>query len=273
MGKRSSLVSAFVVPIACSAALLGALFAAIPALAANTIFTPGTYGYDISFPQLAGPYPVSFAAPSQTNSRVTTFGIIGVTGGRAYSQNPFLSAQYRWVTGYNSAPLTPAFYINLSAAVGTTAPNGLAGPKGNCAPSDLACVAYNFGYNAAQKDYAYATSEKVKASSWWLDIETANSWSDDTSLNDLVIQGAIDFLSAQYYSPTQKIAVGIYSNPYMWKEIAGDFAPKLPVWFTGADSQQTMPEYCSPRYSFGGGTVTAVQYWGGDTFDLEYSCP
>ena len=273
MRERRILLTAFLVPIACSLSLLAALFTAIPAMAANTIFTPGTYGYDISFPQLGGPYPSAYAAPSQTNSLVSTFGIIGVTGGRAYSQNPFLAAQYRWVTGYNSAPLTPAFYINLNYAVGTTAPNGLTGPKGNCAPSDMACVAYNYGYNAAQRDFAYATSEKVKSSSWWLDIETANSWSDDTSLNDQVIQGAIDYLSKQYYSPTQKIAVGIYSNPSMWKEIAGDFAPGLPVWFTAADSQQSMASYCSADHSFAGGTVTAVQYWSDGAFDLEYSCP
>ena len=259
MSARLAVLSAFLIPVACAAALLAALFTAIPALA-DTVFQGGSYGYDISYPQKTGPYP----SPTQTP---LTFGIVGVTGGHAFTYNSYLSSQYQSVTGKS---LQPSLYMNLNYAIGSTA----RGNTGSCSSGDKACQAYNYGYNAAEYAFSYAGTQGATASTWWLDIETANSWSAKPALNAKVIQGAIDYLSAQDYSTTttQKVAVGIYSNAATWKNIAGSYAPGLPNWVYGAPSPSAMSTYCGPTYAFGGGTVAVVQYWNG-SYDLDYACP
>ena len=230
------------------------LAASGPALA-NDLYTPGSYGYDISYvtqsPYPSGPY---------------SFGIVGVTGGRAFSYNASLDSEYKSVAAtVGSAQVS--LYMNLNYPVGSTASNGNTGPKGKCSASDKACIAYNYGYNAAQDAYIYATNQGASASVWWLDIETANSWSPKTSLNDLVIQGAIDYLSSK------SITVGIYSTASMWKSIAGTgYNPGLANWVPGASSQSALPDYCSKAVPFGGGSVTLVQY-GGGSYDVDYACP
>lgn len=142
----------------------------------------------------------------------------------------------------------------------------MTGPKGNCSKKDKVCQSYNYGYNAAQFSYQYAISQNASSPMWWLDIETANSWSAKTSLNDLVIQGAIEFLQGQ------NLTVGIYSTKNQWNAIAGTtYKPGLPNWVAGAPSLSAAPSYCSSTYAFGGGSVWLVQYPQGN-YDGDYVC-
>jgi hypothetical protein len=53
-------------------------------------------------------------------------------------------------------------------------------------------------------------------SMWWLDVETANSWSSKT-LNQYAIRGIVDKLTAT----SSAIPVGIYSNSAYWNRITG----------------------------------------------------
>ncbi len=238
-----------------------AFLMALPVLAStSTLFGNGNFGADISYPNKAT-YPT---APSGTKF---TFGILGVTGGKAFSTNSYLGDQYKnWVLA-NS--LQPSLYMNLNYPVGSSASNGLTGPKGKCARKDKACQAYNYGYNAAANAYTYASDSGVNANIWWLDIETANSWSPTTSLNDQVIQGATDYFKGQ------GATVGIYSTASMWNKIAGkSYKPGLVNWIpesAGSDAA-TMSKYCgSSSSSFGGGSVGVVQYYTG-SYDLDYAC-
>lgn len=98
-----------------------------------------------------------------------------------------------------------------------------------------------------------------------MDIETANSWWEDPALNARVIAGAIDGLRAQGRAP------GIYSTPYQWREIAGDFRPGLPVWVAGASGRAEVPAFCTPGAAFGGGTPVLVQHPDGP-FDGNTAC-
>ncbi|MCK9518136.1 MAG: hypothetical protein M0R74_03765, partial [Dehalococcoidia bacterium] len=66
--------------------------------------------------------------------------------------------------------------------------------------------------------------------------------------------------------------VGIYSTPYQWGVIAGDYRPGLPVWTAGARDVYDAAARCdNPRYAFGGGTVELVQWV--ETYDMNYACP
>ncbi len=174
-------------------------------------------------------------------------------------------SEYLWA---QQATAPPTVYMNLNFPAGSTAWRGLAGPRGVCNPADLTCQAYNYGYNAGQDAYLAARGAGVSAAMWWLDIETANTWSGDTTLNATVIQGAIDYLRAQ------GATVGIYSTSYQWRKIAGSFSPALPNWVaTGAGTAGDAATYCSPDRAFGGGTVWLAQFYPSSGFDANYICP
>jgi hypothetical protein len=224
-----------------------------PAARAFGIYPPGSTGIDISWPQCEKGMP----------SSPQSFGIIGVTGGRAFYQNPCLVSEYSWSL-LGSAP--PSFFINLNSPMGSAAFKADTGPRGFCRPDDAICRSYNFGFNAARLAYADAQSQETTSSMWWLDVETENSWSDNTAANGQVVQGAIDYIR------TQGRSVGLYSTGMQWAQIAGSFNPGLPNWVAGAPDAATAQSYCASSYAFGGGTVWLVQYVSGD-FDTNYACP
>lgn len=235
------------------------LVPATTALAAPRSTTP-TVGYDVSYPQCGGRLPKNPA-----------FGIVGVSDGLAYGENPCLAAQYAWAA---KAPQPPAFYMNTGNP-GTAATRvswyAQAGPE-PCSPSNEAGCAYNYGFHAARAavDYAGLSTSTTAATTamWWLDVETANSWSTDHSLNVRDIQGSIDYLLQVAGVP----AVGIYSTGYQWGQITGGavFGDAIPNWVAGALNAKRAPELCSA--SFSGGKVGLVQYVSAG-FDHNYACP
>lgn len=225
---------------------------------AGTVHAAGMYaqgetGYDISWPQCGATYP----------SQSYSFGIVGVTDGRAFTLNPCLASEYTWAQGGSSATSPVALYMNLNYPSGSTAREGATGPYGSCRKGS-ACAAQNYGWNAAS--YAFTqngAASPVTASMWWLDIETGNTWSKNAALNADVIQGAIAYLQGQ------GATVGIYSTAYQWKTIAGGYAPVAPNWVAGASAANPAALCSSPLYS--GGSVWLTQYVG-PTFDTDYSC-
>ncbi len=220
--------------IAVVLAFAGTLLASAGPSAGAGLYPTSARGTDISWPQCGSALPT-----------VGGFGIVGVTNGRAFSQNPCLAAEYQWA---GSASTSPSLYMNLNAAIGTTADNGASGPAGNCKRNDLSCWEYNYGWNAAQATFAYALTQGASAAVWWLDIETANSWRSKTALNRRTIQGATDALTSR------GAQVGIYSAPYAWRTITGSWQNGMPVWYAG-----TAAITCQSASSFTGGTVWLVQ--------------
>lgn len=226
-------------------------------------------GYDISFNTHAYPQtPFGFA-------------VIGVTAGRAFTHNARFASESSWAR--LAASVAPTIYLNLNAPYGSSATRAnVSGPKacptpfgpavvsvaaGGTYPDPQPCAGYNYGYNAAKDAYAYASTQPgVFPRLWWLDIEEANSWSDNVAVNDAVIQGAIDYLNGE------GIRVGIYSVPYMWKRIAGSgFSPAeslggigspVPTWFPiGVNTQVGAINACLNRASFiPGSPVWIIQY-------------
>lgn len=222
-------------------------------------YTSGSTGYDISYPQCSSSsLPTGF------------FGIIGTTGGRAFTANSCLASEYAWAQ--SGTTTAPSLYMNLNYPVGSTASAGQTGPSGSCARSNKACYAYNYGYNAA----AYAFARGASSTMWWLDIETGNSWSKTQSLNDDVIEGAVDYI--QQHGAT----AGIYSTASMWTTIAGkSFQPgTMPVpggvqvgtfvaanWVPGGSSSSCTG--VAPLYT--NGQVWLAQY-NSSPYDADYAC-
>ncbi len=240
---------------------LGVWFAApTPVHAAVAARYPAqAVGNDISFPQCGHSYPDDPA-----------FGIVGITGGRAFTGNPCLASEFAWARRAGSHA---SVYLNVNYArpeYQSFAAHALRGPAGSCEPEQNPCTAYNYGWNAAADAVARAADAGAEPAMWWLDVETANYWANSPrlALNAQVIQAALDMLRSRGMS------AGIYSINEMWRRIAGrDFRPGVPVWYAETDPAAGYPSaahYCDPAYAFTGGAVWLVQW--SDSVDHDYAC-
>lgn len=229
--------------------------------------------YDISYPQCNAALP----APG-------TSSVVGVNDGIVYSANPCLSSEAGWGEGHG---------LQLYANTGDPGPayssywpkSGQSSPE-NCTTTDQNSTAcsFDYGYNAAQNSFADATSAfygtPIDAASvtWWLDVETGNSWqtlesaygqSAQYQANDTAaLQGEVAGLQNDGVS-----TVGFYSTSYQWGQITGGtgttFGTNL-AWLAGYSTQQQAQSGCSAS-SFTGGRVTYTQYPSG-RFDADYPC-
>lgn len=171
-------------------------------------YPPATTGYDVSYPQCPGA-----VAPDGA------FGIVGVNGGKAFTYNSCLSREYK------AAPRPPSLYINTGYAP-TVYRKSI---SANCSSQSTAVTgtseqteAWAIGCSEAESSLAYAWRQgATKVAMWWLDVETANSWSEsDLTLNRYAIQGAVSRLTET------GVPVGVYSASFMWKAITGgNFTP------------------------------------------------
>lgn len=225
------------------AALALALLAALPGAAmTGATVVPGGLGYDISWPQCNQALP---GDPSELD-------IVGVTGGQPFTANPCLGAEASWA---QSGHLPMEVYVNLNSPSSASDPHAANGPWGACAASDTACQGYNYGYNAAVSAVATGGGAGVSAQVWWLDVETGDRWSSDTTENSWDVRGAVDGLRAKGKT------AGIYSITHMWLQITnGVQMGDVPVWVPGPAALDYAGFYCSQGFSFEGGPVWMVQY-------------
>lgn len=211
-------------------------------------YTPLTTGYDVSYPQCGA------AAPAGA------FGIIGVNGGRPFSYNSCLQAEYS-----AAAPSpNPSLYINTaySGAYRKNISSGCATQSKSVTGSSAQRQAWAIGCSEAESSMSYAgQNSAAPAAMWWLDVETANSWSSSNlSLNRYAIQGAAGRL-AQTGLP-----VGVYSSSSMWTTITGgSFTP------SGIEADwETAGGACGPA-GFTSSPVWLVQSTSGG-FDSDSAC-
>ena len=221
-------------------------------------------GYDISYPQCGGAYPVNVA-----------FAIVGVNGGRVFSKNPCLADQLRW--GGDAAAEVYINTGNPGPALSSFWPVGQTSPR-VCSSSnpDTADCAYDYGWNAAQHSYqtleeAYALrgiSANPNETVWWLDVETSNSWRSNTALNVAALQGEVAYLVSRGVT-----SIGVYSTTVQWGEITGGTAAfaAYPSWGAGAPSENAAKRHCVATPGFTGGDLALVQYpYSG--FDANVRC-
>ena len=220
-------------------------------------YTSGSTGYDISYPQCGGAYPTG------------AFGIIGVDAGYPFGHyNPCLADEV-------SQTPNAALYLNTgydpvyTQVDGTHSLQACVDQSTSVSGSSSQMAAWAVGCSEASRSIAYAASQGVtNPSSWWLDVETANSWSStDLSLNQYTLQGLVDTVLRQ--SPA---AVGIYSTRNQWTTIVGSLPVNgvLADWVaTGTYSSKKARAYCGTGFS--GAAVWFVQYLHAG-FDTDYAC-
>jgi hypothetical protein len=251
-------------------------------------YVHGTVGYDISVPGCT-----ATVSPTSSSGTPYQFAIVGVNGGRAFYPNSCLLNEFQVATGL--VPIV-SFYMNINGPFGTYAYEGQNGPKGQCSSGDNPCLSYNFGYNAAQSATIYAASTIGPAAAnrmYWLDVETANSWWDNTTpnfqaLNDDVLQGAIDYFHQNgrtvgiysilsMYNQSSPVLVpaamaGSQSMPLVGPQIAGNgYQPGVSEWISGASDLNSAPSFCSTP-SFTGGLLWLVQRPMNNPWDENYAC-
>lgn len=233
--------------LAAAAVALGSLLLSTAAAsAAVDPYPAGTTGYDDSVGQCGTPPRGAF-------------GVIAATSGRPFSQNSCLAAEYAsshnggvYVnTGYARA------YANRITSECSSAAEAFSGGRAQR-------QAYAIGCSEAAGDISYAAAQGVAPPVWWLDVETANSWStSDLTLNQAAIQGLVDRFQGAG-------AVGIYSTSAQWAQLMGTWSPaRLDAnWVAGAASAAEAPSWCGR--SITGAPVWLVQYV--DGLDQDYAC-
>lgn len=232
-------------------------------------------GYDVSYPQCGT------ALPAQP-----TFGIVGVDGGRVLKPNPCLTALVTWAR--TAVDPAPAYYVNTAnpgPRVSAYWPAGQASPR-PCATSypanDSTDCAYDYGWNAASDAFGRAVVAAAQAGApdpasgtWWLDVETGNSWetlqyglTSAYAENDTAaLQGMVDHLRSHGVQ-----TVGAYSTSSQWTQITGGATlGGLPVWYAGVGSLATAQSRCAPASSFTGGPVVLAQ-WASGGYDADWVC-
>ncbi len=235
------------------AVTVGAL-APTPAIAATE------RGYDISWPQCPNGQPMP-----PTN---TSFVIIGLTRGLAFTENPCLADQVGWAKT-NAIP-AQAYAM---ATFPTDAQLSEHGERGPWAASSRADQLRNVGY--AEGAVAVAQLAKIgwKPGVVWIDVEPrpAQPWPGSTAAqkmeNRYVIAGLMRALHDNGYG------YGIYSYLNGWLEVTDSWQlPGVPVWATAGklDYPAEAEDRCTTA-SFSGGPVHLAQ-WTDGTYDFNLTC-
>jgi hypothetical protein len=152
--------------------------------------------------------------------------------------------------------------------------------------ADSDACAWQFGYNKATQDATWLTIAATAINSqappvtvaasaasypWWLDVETANTWQSDTTMNVADLQGMIAGLRS-----AGATTVGAYSTTSQWNTITGGTTSssgslyQVPDWIPGARTVSGAQSNCR-QASFTSGRVTVTQ-WFGRGYDGDYAC-
>jgi hypothetical protein len=245
------------------AAVVGVVLAPASAQALGQ-YGSGDSGVDISYPSCSSPVPAD-----------TQFGIVGVSGGRVYTDNACAKTEAAALAYTGNVSI----YVN-TGLVTTGNYFSQALKYGSCG-KDKSCGAYWYGYLAGVHAYDYAKSQGLENSAtWWLDVETTNTWNSKTDLNNRSIVGEHQAIADLTNNPAtgKSAAIGVYARPAQWSKITGGGMKGhvWPVWYaTGLQNQtpEQLGAYCTSSSSFTSGPVYAVQWIGPGTLnDLDYGC-
>lgn len=239
-------------------------------------------GYDISYPQCGKKLPTDHY-----------FGIVGVNGGTAASYNTCLTEQLVWAksakTDSNSKQPKVQLYVNTANPAQEAAynwnnwPTSGNTPYGTCIgarTNDSAC-SWQYGWNRSVETEANFISKAQVAGispatsdyTWWLDVETMNSWQTGNGLARN--QAALEGFAAYYQSKGAR--VGLYSTEVQWKQIVGvtpissGNLKALPNWRPSGASLANAKDNCDVAPLTADGFISLTQYVQ-KNIDYNHSC-
>jgi hypothetical protein len=241
---------------------------------------PTAGGYDISYPQCGSTPPAGQA-----------WGVVGVNGGLATTGNGCLSTQLSWAaqsSGAVAAQPKAQLYLNTAnpgeiRTQVTTWPKSGGTPYGTCTGGNTTACSWEYGWERAQNSVTSffapaAASAGVDANpasyTWWLDVETSNTWQSGSSAALARNRAALEGMT--YYLTGHGAKVGLYSTASQWKAIAGSVGTgsslrTLNSWLAGASSLSGARSSCSKAPLVAGGIVLMTQYVSGN-LDRDVSC-
>ena len=253
-------------------AAVGLMFT--PAMAAAQARPSATLaGNDVSFPQCGKTYPSGQA-----------FAIVGVNGGKASTFNPCFGSEWAWAqTSTGGTGQAPAqLYVNTgnpgdvlaqyNVTDWPTSSDPTIDPYGTCSGTwtdDLPC-SWEYGYERASAEITFVGADVAGGKKWWLDIETANSWTSDTSKNQASLEGMVFALEQA------GATVGVYSSSGAWSSLFGPVSASsslhsLNEWRPGARTLSQAVSNCSLAPFDGNGHVEITQYVSAH-LDYDHSC-
>ncbi|MCU1473783.1 hypothetical protein [Amnibacterium sp.] len=267
------MIRRLVVTAAAAAAALAAL--AGPA-DASPVVPQGTVGVDVSFPQCSA-FP-GFPGPILTLPLSSSFVVVGLNEGVAATVNDCLGTELAWA-GTPARDRRVDLYLNTADPGPTSArwPTSSVGspgtPYGQCRAGDAgpAC-AYAYGAVLARADLAVPGLPAPATATWWLDVESANTWSGTTAAHRAVLEGMTAALHAA------GAHVGVYAARGDWTGIVGTVPATSPLygvhtWLAGATTAAGAAENCTHAPLTAGGRIDLAQYTGfADTVDSDLAC-
>jgi hypothetical protein len=205
-------------------------------------------------PTLGLPMPLSSAE----------FVVLGLTNGPAFTPNPCLAAQTRWVR--ERGLWAAAYAVNSFPDTETLARYRDAGPfDGSTRLGALG----NVGYQQARYNLRTMAAAGLQTPIVWLDVEPVPifEWSPDTEANAAVVVGAArGYTDAGY-------RVGAYSTQALWAAVVGDLRLGIPEWrAAGQTSRAEAVARCGPERMFQGGEPVISQ-WVESGRDRNITCP
>jgi hypothetical protein len=251
---------------------------ALPAGAASAAPVGG--GYDVSYPQCGSTLPTGQA-----------WGAVGVNGGIATTANPCLSRQLTWAwnsTGSVTAQPKAQLYLNTAnpgevRSQVTTWPKTGMTPYGACSGGNDTACSWEYGWERAQSSVnsifvpaatAAGVDNLPAAYTWWLDVETGNTWQSGSSSALARNRAALEGMTA--YLTGLGGTVGFYSTGQQWKAVTGTVGNGSILyhqnsWLAGATSLSGARNLCSKPALVPGGIVKLTQYVSGN-LDHDVSC-
>ncbi len=224
-------------------------------------------GADISWPQC----PEGMGIPEKQGKGLpmpvdeAEFVVFGLTNGPGFTPNPCLADQVAWAE--ERELMTSAYAVASYPDDETLRTYEWDGPySGDSLKGQLR----NVGYQQARYNIGTMVDAGLQSPVVWIDVEPVPffEWSANPAANAAVVEGqARAYTDAGY-------AIGIYSTPYLWETVVGDFSlGGVPEWrAAGETSREEALSRCGEDWSIQGGTAILGQ-WVADNRDHNVTCP